>query len=175
MAVYETSKSKTSGISVSSGWNRQVITDVAIVAMTTAMLDSNTDDVGLLYVPAGAVIVGATLSATDMDTGSPALAIDVGDASDEDRIFAASAVGHAIDVGDASDEDRIFAASAVGQAGTLSSAIATTGFLYKYTTSTQLRAYIQTAAATAAAGTLYFSVSYFVDPEFSTTALVAAV
>jgi hypothetical protein len=154
MAVYETSKSKTSGISVSSGWNRQVITDVAIVAMTTAMLDSNTDDVGLLYVPAGAVIVGATLSATDMDTGSPALAIDVGDAS---------------------DEDRIFAASAVGQAGTLSSAIATTGFLYKYTTSTQLRAYIQTAAATAAAGTLYFSVSYFVDPEFSTTALVAAV
>jgi hypothetical protein len=153
MATYETSKSKTTGTSVSSGWNRQVITDSVIIAMTTAMLDNANDDVGLLYVPAGAVIVGATLAGTDMDTGGPTLAIDVGDAD---------------------DENRIFVASTVGQAGTLSTAIDKAGFLYKYSASTQLRAYIQTAATTPAAGTLYFSVSYFVDPEYSTTALVAA-
>lgn len=154
MAVYETSLSRTTGAIVGPGWARQIVTQTAIVAMTTAMLDNANDDVGLFYVPAGAVIVSATISATDMDTGgSPALAIDVGDSA---------------------DEDRIFAASTVGQAGTLSTAIARTGHLYKYTAQTQLRAYIQTAAATAAAGTLQVSVSYFVDPDFVSTALVAA-
>lgn len=153
MAVYETNKSRPYGPSVGPGWHRQTITDVAIVAMTTAMLNNADDDVGLLWLPAGAVIVGATLSGTDMDTGSPALVIDVGDA----------------DV-----EDRLIAASTVGQAGTLSSALAPTGHLHKYTVRTQIRAFIKTAAATAAAGTLKFSVSYFVDPEFETTPLVAS-
>lgn len=154
MATYETSKSATYGTSVGPGVHRQLVTDTAIVAITTAMIDNANDDVGLLYVPAGAVIVSATLSGTDMDTGSAALLWDVGDAS---------------------DEDRIFAASTVGQTGsTASSAIAYAGHLYKYSTRTQLRAYVNTAAATGAAGTLKFSVSYFVDPEYSTTALTAA-
>lgn len=154
MTAFETSLSGLRGEVVGPGWGREVITQTAIVAMTTAMIDNANDDVGLFYLPAGAVVVGATIAATDMDTnGTPTLAIDVGDSA---------------------DEDRIFAASTVGQAGTLSTAMARTGFLAKYTAKTQLRAYIQTAAATGAAGTLYVAVSYFVDPDFNTTALVAA-
>jgi hypothetical protein len=154
MATYETDKSRTTGISAGAGWYRNAVTDFVEVAMTTAMLDNANDDVGLLYVPKGAIILEAGLAATDMDTnGSPALAIDIGDSG---------------------DEDRLFAASTVGQAGTASFVMAATGFLYKYTSRTQLRAYIQTAAGTAAAGTLKFWVTYVVDSEYSTTALVAA-
>lgn len=154
MATYETYLSRaTTGVVIGQGQARGIVSATAIVAMTTAMLDNANDDVGLFYVPAGAVITSATISATDMDTnGSPALAIDIGDSA---------------------DEDRIFAASTVGQAATLSSAMARTGHLYKYTTQTQIRAYIQTAAATAAAGTLTVNINYFIDPDFQTTALVA--
>lgn len=153
MATYETDLSRTYGLVVGPGASRQTVTATAIVAMTTAMIDNANDDVGLFYVPKGAVIVGATISATDMD----------------------SSTGLAIDVGDAGDEDRLIAASTVGQAGTLSSALAPAGHLYKYTAETQIRAYIQTAASgTPAAGTLKVSVTYFVDEDFSTTALVAA-
>lgn len=147
MATYDTDKSRITGISVGPGVHRQIVTDSVQLTLSTAMIDNANDDIGLMYVPAGAVITGVTVSATDMDTnGSPALAIDIGDSS---------------------DEDRLVAASTVGQAGTLSSSLARTGHLYKYVTRTQLRAYIQTAAATAAAGTLNVSVSYFVDPEFT--------
>lgn len=153
MATYETSLSGTAGQIVGPGYTRQVVCATAIVAMTTAMIDNANDDVGLFRVPKGAVIVGGTISATDMD----------------------SSTGLAIDVGDSGDEDRLFAASTVGQAATLSSALAPAGHLYKYTAETQIRAYIQTAASgTPAAGTLKVSVFYFVDEEFSTTALTAA-
>lgn len=153
MATYETSKSQRYGHTYTQGHARQLVTDSVVVAITTAMLDNANDDVGLLWVPKGAVIVGATLSGTDMDTGSAALLWDVGDAD---------------------DEDRIFAASTVGQTGsTSSSAIAYTAHLHKYEARTQIRAYVKTAAATPADGTLKFSISYFVDPEYSATALTA--
>ncbi len=154
MTAFETAKSAVGAYSYGPGAARQVVVMEAIIAMTTAMIDNAADDVGLFYLPEGAVIVGIAASATDMDTnGTPTLAIDIGDSS---------------------DEDRLLAASTIGQAGTLSTALARTGHLYKYTTRTQLRAYIQTAAATAAAGTLKVSVAYFVDPNYSDTALVAA-
>ncbi len=153
MATYETSLSGASGLVVGPGWARQKVSAIAIVAMTTAMLDNANDDVGLFYVPAGAVITAIRASASDMDSGTPALAIDIGDSG---------------------DEDRLMAASTIGQAGTFSSALAPTGHLYKYTAKTQIRAYIQTAAATAVAGTLKVALEYFVEENFSTTALVAA-
>ena len=154
MAVYYTDKSRSFGTRVGHGQYRAEYVAEAIVAMTTAMIDNADDEVGLFYLPKGAVVVGATIAATDMDTNvSPALAIDVGDSG---------------------DEDRIFAASTVGQAGTLSTAMARAGFLAKYTSDTLIKAYIQTAAATAAAGTLYVAVRYFIDPESSTTALTAS-
>jgi hypothetical protein len=153
MAVYETSLSNTqSGVVYANGHARQVVVAAAIVACTTAMIDNAADDVGLFNLPAGAVVVGITAGATDMD-GATAMTVDVGDSA---------------------DEDRLLAASTIGQAGTLTTALARTGFLYKYTAKTQIRAYIATASGTPAAGTLYVAVAYFVDPDFSTTALVAA-
>lgn len=154
MAIYTTQRSQSYGVRRGVGWNRQVIEDGVSVAMTTAMLDNANDEVELLYVPKGAVILGVTLSASDMDTnGTPALVIDVGDDS---------------------DEDRLIAASTVGQDGTLTSAIATTGHMYKYASDTKIKAYIKTAAATAAAGTLVFSIRYFVDEGFSATNAVVS-
>lgn len=153
MAIYYTDKSRSFGPSVGPGHNRQELIAEAIVEITTAMIDNTNDEVGLFWLPAGAVVTGATIAATDMDTnGTPTLAFDVGDDS---------------------DEDRIFAASTVGQTGTLSMAMARTGLLYKYTARTRIKAYVQAASATGAAGTLYVVVRYFVDPEYSTTALTA--
>ena len=153
MAVFYTDKSRTFGPRVGAGLNRQTLIAEAIVAVTTAMIDNVDDEVGLFWLPAGAVVVGGTISATDMDTnGTPTLAIDVGDTA---------------------DEDRLFAASTVGQAGTLSTSFARTGHMYKYATATLIKAYVQAVAATGAAGTLNVSVRYFVDPEYSTTALTA--
>ena len=117
--------------------------------MTTAMIDNTNDEVELLFVPAGAVFDSAVISATDMDTNvSPTLAFDVGDDG---------------------DEDRIFAASTVGQAGTLSSAWARTAHGYRWSTKTKIKAYVQAVSATAAAGTLTFTIRYFIDPNFSAT------
>ena len=150
MATYYLEKARSYGKRVGPGAHRQTCIAEAIVALSTAMIDNTNDEIGLFYLPKGAVIVGATIAATDMDTnGTPTLAFDVGDAS---------------------DEDRIFAASAVGQAGTVSSAIARTGFLYKYTADTLITAYVQAVSATGAAGTLYVAIEYFVDAEYSTTA-----
>ena len=154
MATSTTQRSQTYGTVFGQGAARNLITDTVSVAFTTAMLDNVNDDVELLWVPAGAVFDSAVLSATDMDTaGTPALAIDIGDDG---------------------DEDRIFAASTVGQAGTLSTAWARTAHGYKWTNATKIEAYIQTAAGTAAAGTLTFTIRYFVDENFSATNAVVS-
>lgn len=154
MATYETAISGRNGPMFGPGPARQLIVATAIVAMTTAMIDNANDDVGLFYMPKGAVIVSGGISGTDMDTdGSPALTFDIGDAS---------------------DEDRFFAAAAVGQAATYSNALAPAGHLHKYTDPTQVRAYTKVAATAGAAGTLKVSLVYFVDENFSTTALTAA-
>lgn len=153
MALYYTDKSRTFGIKTGVGQSRQTLVAEAIVAVTTAMIDNVDDEVALFWMPKGAVVIGACIAATDMDTnGAPTLAFDVGDAS---------------------VESRIFAASQVGRAATLSTAMATTGFLYKYTADTLVKAYVQAVAATGAAGTLYVAIEYFIDPEYSTTALTA--
>lgn len=154
MATYETSLSGGRGEVMGPGWGREQLVLTAIVAMTTAMLDNANDDVGLFYVPAGFVVTGILAKGSDMDTAtSPALVIDIGDSG---------------------DEDRLLAASTIGQAGTASQTLAAAGVLYKYTAKTQIRAYINVAAGTAAAGTLTVALTGFVDPDFNTTALVAA-
>lgn len=154
MATYTTAKSQTYGTVIGQGGSRNIITDTVEVSMTTAMIDNTNDEVELLWVPKGAVLVSAMLSASDMDTNvSPTLAFDVGDDS---------------------DEDRIFAASTVGQAGTLSTAIARTAHAYKWTTATKIKAYVQAVSATGAAGTLKFTINYFVDENFSATNAVVS-
>lgn len=147
MAIYTTAHSQTYGTVIGAGGSRNLVTQIMSVAMTTAMIDNANDEVELCWVPKGAVIVGCQLRGTDMDSnGSPALAFDVGDDS---------------------DEDRLLAAVTVGQAATRTDDLAATGFGYKYSSATKIKAYVQTAAATAVAGTLYFQLTYFVDENFT--------
>lgn len=88
-------------------------------------------------VPKGFRLTHATLESTDIDTnGSPTVTINIGDAG---------------------DADRIFAASTVGQAGTQSSAFATTAFGYLYTDDTVITGAIPTGPATGATGTVYLA------------------
>lgn len=154
MATYETERSRSYSVVGGPGVGKTLVWEKVSIALATAMLDNANDDVGLFYVPKGCIPIVAMLSLTDVDTnGSPALVVDVGDAS---------------------DEDRIIAATTIGQASGVTNDIALAGFMYKYTSQTQLRAYIKTAAGTAATGTLNFALGYLVDEEYSTTALVAA-
>lgn len=154
MAAYETTLSASYAPAYAQGQARQLITQTAIVALTTAMINNADDDVGLFWVPKGAVPVSCCLRVTDVDTdASPAIVWDVGDSG---------------------DEDRLLAAVTTGQAAGRTDEIADAGFLYKYTARTQIRAYVKTAAATGATGTLKFSLTYFIDDNFDTTALTAA-
>lgn len=149
MATYATQRTQGYGAVYGTGASRSLITDTVTVSLTTAMIDNVNDEVELLYVPAGAVFDSAVISASDMDTnGTPTLAFDVGDDS---------------------DEDRIFAASAVGQGATMSTAWARTAHGYKWTSKTKIKAFIQAVSATGAAGTLTFTIRYFVDPNYSAT------
>lgn len=155
MATYTTSLSQTYGPAYGPGHARQEIVAIACsIAMTTAMLDNANDEVELGWAPEGFVVTGVALYGTDMDTnGTPALVVDVGDDS---------------------DEDRLIAAATTGQTATSSVALASTGFLYKYATRTKVKLYINTAAATAAAGTYTFMMRGFVDPNFSATNAVVS-
>jgi hypothetical protein len=152
MAVYETSKSASYGLTYTPGVARQVICDCVIVALTTAMIDNANDDVGLLWLPKGAVILSMGASITDVDDGT----------------------AFVMDIGISGTEELILANATTGQAAALNVTLAAAAHLYKTTARTQLRMYVSTASGTPVAGTLKFHVNYFVDPEFSTTALTAA-
>lgn len=114
------------------------------VACAAAPTTSDTINFG--YVPKNFRLLHATIEATDMDTGGPTLTLNVGDSG---------------------DADRIFAASTVGGTGTLSSAIATTGFGYKYTDKTLITGVAAANATTGAAGTII--VALFGIQEDATT------
>ena len=119
--------------------NTKVIS--ATVSCTAA--PSTSDTLQFFTLPKNAKVHMAVLAASDMDTnGTPTLALNVGDA------------------GSAS---RLFAASTVGQAGTLSSAIATTGFEYQYTADTLITGTASNNAATGAAGTVTLTVFYTLE------------
>ena len=111
------------------------------VTPTAALTTADVFNFG--FVPAGFRVALAVLESTDMDTnGSPTLTINVGDAG---------------------DADRIFAASTVGQAGTLSSALAVTGAAYQYTSKTLITGAPAANAATGVAGTLTLTLIGLVD------------
>lgn len=152
MSAFETILSGRRGEVIGTGWGREEIVVTAIVALPSAAVSNADDDTGLFYVPAGFVVTGITASADDLDSATTnALRVDIGDADDENRLMAAADLSAAI-----------------------SSTLARAGHLYKYTAKTQIRAYVETAATTAAAGTLKVSLRGFVDPDFNTTALTAA-
>lgn len=115
----------------------------AYADVSCAAAPSTSDTLNFFYLPAGARIVMAVLESTDMDTnGSPTLTLNIGDSG---------------------DPDRLFAASTVGQAGTLSSAIAVTGFGNAFTSRTLITGVANANAATGAAGTVSLAVFYVVE------------
>lgn len=97
---------------------------------------------GSIKVPKGAVVIGAQLLSTDIDTGGSPAAV--------------------LSVGDTGDDDRLLAGATVGQAGGLYNTLATTGYGYQYTAETVVQVKVKTIPATAAAGTFTYGVSYVV-------------
>lgn len=109
------------------------------VTVTAAQLTLNAT-FGSVKVPKGAVVLGAWVMSTDIDTnGSPAVVLGVGDSG---------------------DDDRLIAGATVGQAGGVDKDIETTGFAYQYTSETTVQVKVKTAPGTAAAGTLTYGVMY---------------
>ena len=111
--------------------------------VTCAAAPTTSDPLQFGFVPAGFRLSLAILEATDMDTnGSPTITLNVGDAG---------------------SAARIFSASTVAQAGTLSSAIATAGAGYQYTSKTLITGVAQANATTGAAGSITLTLIGVVD------------
>ncbi len=105
----------------------------ATFAMTTADLALNVVHPAF-DLPAGFILLGGAIWATDMDTnGTPLLAFNVGTAG---------------------TPAAFFAASTVGQTGAASEVLAATAYGFTTTAKTRVQVVTSAAAATAAAGTL---------------------
>lgn len=153
MAIYTSTDTQTYSTVRGTGAAGNEVTFIRSYAITTAMIDNVNDEIELCWVPAGAVITGIGLRCTDMDTnGAPTLKWDVGDDS---------------------DEDRLIAATTVGQTASETRDLESTGWGYKYASATKIKAYVNAVSATGAAGTLYFKLTYIVDPSFTLAATVA--
>jgi hypothetical protein len=127
------------------GGNRGVVHATAIVELPTTALQTS-DIVHLMYVPKGAVVVDGYVKADDLDTGT-SLAYNIGDATTTTLFFSSTTTGQS--------------------AG--SSAMATGARYTKFADATRLKMTVVTGSETAAAGTLVFGLSYFVDPECNVT------
>lgn len=113
--------------------------------VTLGAAPTTSDTIQFGYVPKYARIVDAILKASDMDTnGTPTLALNIGDAG---------------------DADRLFAASQVGRTGSIERMTATTGFGYRYEDKTLITGVASTNAATGAAGTLELFLTYVVEDD----------
>lgn len=118
-----------------------VVNDYYIDLTAAQLVTGNMFDLGIL--PAGHVISDAILISDDLDTGSPAVTLDVG--------ILTGTPGDA--TSDRTMDDVIFAASTVGQGGTAARASAKAAFIIQpvgYHRSIGLKVKLQ--PATAAAG-----------------------
>lgn len=141
MATYSSASYTANAPTAGHGLGGDVKSVFAEVVCSSA--PSTSDTLNFFYLPAGARVLMAVLEATDMDTGgSPSLTLNIGDAG---------------------DPDRLFAASTVGQAGTVSSAIAATGAGVKFTDKTLITGVAAANAATGAAGSVYLTVFYRIE------------
>lgn len=109
------------------------------VTVTAAQLTANAL-FGSVRVPKGAVILGAHLLSTDIDTNGSAAVV--------------------LAVGDSGSAARLITGATVGQAGGLTTTLAATGYAFQYTTETPVQIKVTTAPGTAAAGTLTYGVTY---------------
>ena len=102
------------------------------------------DIVNLFYLPPRSRVLSGFIKSADLDTNvSPAVTLDVGDAG---------------------DPDRYFAASTVGQAGGVDTTMAATGVDYLNTAKTLVYLTVHAAPATSATtGTIVVSLTYTVE------------
>ena len=142
-------RSEYAGVGV--GGNRAVVHATAVVELPTTALQTS-DITWLMYVPAGAVIVDGYVKMDDLDTGT-SLAYNIGDATTTNLFFANTTTGQS--------------------AG--SSAMTSAARYTKFASATRLKMTVATTAETAAAGTMMFGLSYFVDPEINVTTGVAPI
>ena len=100
------------------------------------------DSATICNLPVGAIVIGATLEADDLDTGgSPTITLNVGDAG---------------------SANRYFAASTVAQTGAAAAATAATGLLSTVTEgNTAVRVAVAANAATSAAGSVRLAIMYY--------------
>lgn len=133
------------------GWNRELIHDTTVVLLPTTALQAG-DITWLTYVPAGAIVVDGYVKADDLDGGT-SLAYNIGDSTTTNLFFANTTTGQS--------------------AG--SSSMASTARYTKFASATRLKMTTVTTAQTAAAGTLIFGLTYFVDPEANMTTGIAPI
>jgi hypothetical protein len=133
------------------GWKRQLIHEVSVNEVGTTQLQIG-DITWLMYVPAGAVIVDGFLANDDLET-STLLTVNIGDST---------------------TTNLFFSATTTPQSATSSSILAASRYT-KFASATRLKMTVATSAGTPVAGTLIFGLSYFVDPELTTTTGVAPV
>lgn len=109
------------------------------VAFTGSITTS--DSATILNLPAGAIVVGGFIDSDDLDTGgSPSITLNVGDAG---------------------DADRYFAASTVAQTGAAAQATVATGLGYTVeATNTAVTIAVAANAATSAAGSVRVGLFY---------------
>lgn len=102
------------------------------------------DAANVCQLPVGAIVLGVTLEADDLDTGgSPTITLNVGDAA---------------------SANRYIAASTAAQTGVTGVATAATGLFYQVTgtNDTMVRVSVAANAATSAAGTVRVAVEYVI-------------
>ena len=139
MATYTATMARNGNSAFTAGPAGQKYTAYSSYTITAAF--ALNDVIEMLRVPAGARIVGVTFKSSDLDTST----------------------GIVLDVGDASDTDRLIDGATIGQAGGTSTAlVSSTGQFYKYTTETVISVLVQVAATGTAAtsGTLELAVEY---------------
>lgn len=101
------------------------------------------DVIEMIKVPKGARIIDGWLSASDLDTGTPAITLHVGDGG---------------------VTSRFITSSVAGQAGTLTRFTNVGGFGYIYPANDTIDVLVAVAPATGVAGTITVCVSYTIDP-----------
>ena len=101
------------------------------------------DIIQMVKVPSGATILDVTMACTDIDTGTPAVALQVGDGG---------------------SATRFIGTSTIGQGGGVARLDQFGGLGYKYTADDTIDVKISTVAATKAAGTLTLVARYTLDP-----------
>lgn len=136
MATYTSNKRGAAPSGHGFGGNVKVMTGEVAVPSTL----TGADVLEFFSLPAGATVLFATLAATDIDTdGTPAVTINVGDAS---------------------SGTRFFSASTVGQTGTVAVSSSATGIFHTYAEETLITGALGTDPDVGAAGTITLAIGY---------------